>query len=736
MVSIPMETQIPQKNFTRWNLAKLKNPSVQALMVEKFQNIDLTFIKQSNDVEEIYQFITDKINSLLKDSIGYYHYKNKINCKFWNSDLLKLQEEFFESKRIFINARSNFTRTLFRTNMESIKVKLDNAIRKRHVELFRKFTEDCEYDDIGLPVKIMKNLFKKQSQTYGGLDKSKINDYGSFYETTFGANPSGNPNIYDHIALNNTLPENNINTNLNCIPWSKNEVLKWLKNIPSKKASGIDNIPGDVLKILAEPISIILKHLFDQMWINNYIPSKLCSAIIHPIFKKGDIIDIANYRPISLTSQIRRIYEKLIYSKFGSRINNIINPIQGGFLPKRGTLHQIQVLDSIIKNNPNINICFIDIQQAYDSVDRNILWSKLYEYLIYNDNSNNSNNLDNLDNLGNFGNPNNRLDNIKLIQVLRSLFDYNYSYLRIQDALSNPIYNSRGVIQGSTLSPLLFNVFFNSIIEKIQNVTSDLHKSNLNTLAYADDACLMANDPNQLQSLINIANEWCNENGLKLSLTKSEVIGDPDHTFYIDDHPLKNVPTFKYLGVYFDRFGINGNINADKIIEKSTKVLNFLKSKGINRKGFGLKVSMVLIKTFILSHLNYGFVMTILSNEVHKKLKKWYNQAIRSITGGNFNTSINAMLILSNQTPFDIRLEELQGRYLYGIHKLVEENVEAPICDLYKANINDEDHDDNLEHDFIYQTKKKNVFFKTFINPNFNEISMVKKIRKCRIQRF
>jgi hypothetical protein len=174
------------------------------------------------------------------------------------------------------------------------------------------------------------------------------------------------------------------------------------------------------------------------MWIYNYVPIQLRNAIIHPIHKKGDIKDISNYRPISLTSQIRRLYEKLVYSKFGSKINDVINSIQGGFLPRRGTLHQIQVLDSIVKNNPNINICFIDIQQAYDSVDRNILWSKLYQYLVNNNNNNENNNI----------------DNIKLIQILGSLFDYNFSYLRIQEELSNPNYNSRGFIQGSTLSPL------------------------------------------------------------------------------------------------------------------------------------------------------------------------------------------------------------------------------------------------------------------------------------------
>jgi hypothetical protein len=47
-------------------------------------------------------------------------------------------------------------------------------------------------------------------------------------------------------------------------------------------------------------------------------------------------------------------------------------------------------------------------------------------------------------------------------------------------------------------------------------------------------------------SLINGADNRCKDNGLTLSLTKSEIIGDPDQTFYINDQPLKNVTHFKY----------------------------------------------------------------------------------------------------------------------------------------------------------------------------------------------
>ena len=70
--------------------------------------------------------------------------------------------------------------------------------------------------------------------------------------------------------------------------------------------------------------------------------------------------------------------------------------------------------------------------QAYDTIARENLWTTLIRKVGY--------------------------SNMKLIQILRSLFDFNFSFVRIHDQLGPAIYSTRGLIQGSTLSPILFNI--------------------------------------------------------------------------------------------------------------------------------------------------------------------------------------------------------------------------------------------------------------------------------------
>jgi hypothetical protein len=90
-------------------------------------------------------------------------------------------------------------------------------------------------------------------------------------------------------------------------------------------------------------------------------------------------------------------------------------------------------LDTIGKTHPSAIKIFLDIQAAYDTVDREILWSKLAQQ---------------------FG------LSMKWISILRTLFDYNKARIRIAGTLSQGVTARRGLLQGSSLSPLLFNAYF------------------------------------------------------------------------------------------------------------------------------------------------------------------------------------------------------------------------------------------------------------------------------------
>jgi hypothetical protein len=104
-------------------------------------------------------------------------------------------------------------------------------------------------------------------------------------------------------------------------------------------------------------------------------PSKLKYAKIVPIYKNDDDENPGNYRPISLLSNINKIYEKLTYNKIASFLkkNNTLFSTKYGFCEKHTTQHALLDIVSKIRNNMDNKLfscgIFIDLQKAFDTVN-------------------------------------------------------------------------------------------------------------------------------------------------------------------------------------------------------------------------------------------------------------------------------------------------------------------------------------------------------------------------------
>ena len=114
---------------------------------------------------------------------------------------------------------------------------------------------------------------------------------------------------------------------------TKPGVYNILSQLDPHKAGGPDGIPACVLKELAFDLAPILTHLYQQLLNTGALPEKWKSAFITPVFKKGKRSDPLNYRPISLTSIVFKIFEHIVASQITNHLetSNILCSNQFGF---------------------------------------------------------------------------------------------------------------------------------------------------------------------------------------------------------------------------------------------------------------------------------------------------------------------------------------------------------------------------------------------------------------------
>ena len=317
-------------------------------------------------------------------------------------------------------------------------------------------------------------------------------------------------------------------------PFTKEELYSVFRKIKNRKAAGLDEIPPEVWK-MRQFDDILLQHcnaVYNQNPIDRW--TKGC---ILPFPKKGDLGLAKNYRGITLTSIAAKIYNALLRNHIVPQIDKILRKNQNGFRRNRSTTSQIltirRILEGVRAKNLQATLLFVDFTKAFDSIHR----GKMEQILLA------------------YGLPE---ETVAAIMIL-----YRNTKVKVHSPDGDTDYFDivAGVLQGDTLAPYLFIICLDYVlrtsIDNIRENGFELTKKRsrrypaktITDADYADDIALLANTPNQAETLLHSL-EWAAA-GIRLYVnaqkTEFMCFNQKGDISTLDGTSLKRVDKFTYL---------------------------------------------------------------------------------------------------------------------------------------------------------------------------------------------
>jgi hypothetical protein len=370
--------------------------------------------------------------------------------------------------------------------------------------------------------------------------------------------------------------------------FSEDEVENILNGLDTSKSPGPDGILPVFLKSCAHELAPVLCHLFNECMSKGEIPCAWKSANVVPIYKGSGKPKnaISSYRPVSLTSILCKLLERLICKRILCYLDehDILSDNQFGFRHGRSCEQMLAKFYHFLSGSLDKRDCnlvdgiFLDFSSAFDRVNHNSLLQKLHGYGIR-------------------GNVLSWIKSFLIGRKQRVIFQGEYSQWV-------PV--TSGVPQGSVLGPVLFLLFVNDIND---NLSSPLFQ-------FADDHSLVRciktiDDQLFLQKDLDRIFQWTVKNNLPLNASKCAVVQFSrskdflKFSYKLGSCTLNVVDDFKLLGVVFNS-SLSFATHIDEVCRKVARLTGFVIRLS---RSMHYSALLHLFKALILPHLTYCSVI-------------------------------------------------------------------------------------------------------------------------------
>lgn len=498
-----------------------------------------------HNVNEVIENIGNLFKSCSKETFG--EARNKSSgtydkVKPWfNSECFRTRNLYHKCRKMYNRYKTNYYNFFF---FKFISKKYKTTLSKTHKTYKETKIKDIRNLKINDPRKYWK-LINSQSKTDSN-NLASLDDLYNFFKTSnTQASDSHDKDVNDP-----NLSNDETNGEINQII-SENEILQAIKTLKNNKSPGVDDIVNEQIKTTVSYMLPIYVKLFNMIFDTGIIPENWTIGKIKPIYKnKGDPKQPENYRPITLVSCFGKLFTSVINNRLTkyAESHDLITSSQAGFRKHYSTVDNLFIIKSLIdivrSNKKKLYCCCVDFKQAFDTVWREGLWTKLLLSKI----------------------------NGKCFNIIYNLYKDIKSKITTSEGVSNYFSCNVGVRQGENLLPFLFCIFLNDLEtylrqKNVTGITCNVNNEEIMIflkiflLLYADDTVIFSDNEINMQHALNVFENYCSEWKLTVNTAKTKIMifgqgrKRSDLKFTLLNTEIEVVNEYKYLGILLGQSG-------------------------------------------------------------------------------------------------------------------------------------------------------------------------------------
>ena len=560
----------PKPNYYKGHYNRMRGDLNEIDWKEAFDNCD--------DVDKMVQKLEDTIQDMVSKHVPM---KSKNKRSTNNAPWVDFRTLKALRKKHHAWKRFQLTKSHERY-MEYVKRrnKATKKLRKAKKTFEKKIAKECKhnpkafYSYANSHKKASTNFIRLKKSSDGSFtlnDKDTADELNAYFQSVF-INDEDEDTSMPHIA-GTTKPY------MGDIHVTMDQVRELLGKVDPNKSAGDDGIHPRVLKEcgneLSEPIYMIFKASLDS----GTFPNSWKTATITPIYKSEERSSAENYRPISITSQVGKVLEKIVRKEIMAHIvdNDLLSQHQHGFCDKRSCMTNLidtlEDITSMVDDGLPVDEVFLDFRKAFDKVShRRLLYKLLHQMGI----------------------------NSTLLNWIASFLSERKQRVKVNNSFSSWAPVTSGVPQGSVLGPLLFVVFINDLPSVIKT----------NCKLFADDSKIYGKVEHEedqliLQDDLDACYKWARDWKMTFHPKKSKVmhIGNKNkrYLYLLGNNLIAETKSETDLGIQ-----VSDNLcwseHVAKCAKKANRVLGMIKHTFTH---MDKDMFISLYQTLIRPHMEY-----------------------------------------------------------------------------------------------------------------------------------